>query len=83
MPTGTIDGLYVTIQKGHYEKLQGMMELFKNIDAPIQRGDLLGKAIIKDGDDIVAELPLVALEPVEAGGIWTSVMDSIKKLFSN
>jgi len=83
VPTGTIDGLYVTIQKGHYDKLQGMMELFKDIDAPIQRGDLLGKAIIKDGDAVVAELPLVALEPVEAGGMWTSVTDSIKKLFSN
>ena len=83
VPTGTINGLYVTIQKGHYEKLQGMMELFKDIDAPIQRGDLLGKAIIKDGDIIVAELPLVALEPGDAGGMWTSVTDSIKKLFSN
>ncbi|HIO93430.1 MAG TPA: D-alanyl-D-alanine carboxypeptidase [Leucothrix mucor] len=83
VPTGTIDGLYVTIQKGHYDKLKGMMELFKDIDAPIQRGDLLGKAIIKDGDVVVAELPLVALKPVDAGGMWTSVTDSIKKLFAN
>ncbi|MCK5901730.1 MAG: D-alanyl-D-alanine carboxypeptidase [Cocleimonas sp.] len=83
VPTGTIDGLYVTIQKGHYDKLKGMMELYKDIDAPVQRGDLLGKAIIKDGDHIVAELPLVALSPVDAGGLWSSVMDSIKKLFSN
>jgi len=59
------------------------MELFKDIDAPVQRGDLLGKAIIKDGDIIVAELPLVALSPVDAGGLWSSVTDSIKKLFSN
>ncbi|MCK5919029.1 MAG: D-alanyl-D-alanine carboxypeptidase [Cocleimonas sp.] len=83
VPAGTIDGLYVTIQKGHYGKLQGMMELYKDIDAPVQRGDSLGKAIIKDGDIVVAELPLVALEPVDAGGLWTSVTDSIKKLFSN
>ena len=83
VPAGTIDGLYVTIQKGHYDKLKGMMELFKDIDAPVQRGDLLGKAIIKDGDIIVAELPLVALSPVDAGGLWSSVTDSIKKLFSN
>ena len=83
VPAGTIDGLYVTIQKGHYDKLKGMMELFKDIDAPIQRGDLLGKAIIKDGDKIVAELPIVALSPVDAGGMWTSVTDSIKKLFAH
>ena len=83
VPAGTIDGLYVTIQKGHYDQLKGMMELYKDIDAPIQRGDQLGKAIIKDGDMIVAELPLVALSPVDAGGMWTSVTDSIKKLFSN
>ncbi len=83
VPAGTIDGLYVTIQKGHYDKLKGMMELYKDIDAPVQRGDPLGKAIIKDGDIIVAELPLVALSPVDAGGLWSSVTDSIKKLFSN
>lgn len=83
VPAGTIEGLYVTIQKGHYDKLKGMMELYKDIDAPIQRGDSLGKAIIKDGDIIVAELPLVALSPVDAGGLWSSVTDSIKKLFSN
>jgi D-alanyl-D-alanine carboxypeptidase (penicillin-binding protein 5/6) len=83
VPAGTIDGLYVTIQKGHYDKLKGMMELYKDIDAPVQRGDSLGKAIIKDGDIIVAELPLVALSPVDAGGLWSSVTDSIKKLFSN
>ena len=83
VPAGTIDGLYVTIQKGHYDKLKGMMELYKDIDAPIQRGDSLGKAIIKDGDIVVAELPLVALSPVDAGGLWSSVTDSIKKLFAN
>ncbi len=83
VPAGTIDGLYVTIQKGHYDKLKGMMELYKDIDAPIQRGDPLGKAIIKDGDIVVAELPLVALSPVDAGGLWSSIIDSIKKLFSN
>jgi D-alanyl-D-alanine carboxypeptidase (penicillin-binding protein 5/6) len=83
VPAGTIDSLYVTIQKGHYNKLKGMMELYKDIDAPIQRGDSLGKAIIKDGDTIVAELPLVALSPVDAGGLWSSITDSVKKLFSN
>ncbi len=83
VPAGTIDGLYVTIQKGHYDKLKGMMELYKDIDAPIQRGDRLGKAIIKDGDMVVAELPLVALSPVDAGGLWSSITDSIKKLFAN
>ncbi|MCK5896565.1 MAG: D-alanyl-D-alanine carboxypeptidase [Cocleimonas sp.] len=83
VPAGTIDGLYVTIQKGHYDKLKGMMELYKDIDAPVQRGDSLGKAIIKDGNTVVAELPLVALSPVDAGGLWSSITDSIKKLFSN
>jgi D-alanyl-D-alanine carboxypeptidase (penicillin-binding protein 5/6) len=83
VPAGTIDSLYVTIQKGHYDKLKGMMELYKDIDAPIQRGDSLGKAIIKDGDTIVAELPLVALSPVDSGGLWASITDSVKKLFSN
>ncbi len=81
VPAGIIDDFYVTVQKGHYQQLKGLMELNKSIDAPVKRGDVLGSAIIKDGDLIVHEVPLVALDTVDAGGFWSKVTDSVKKLF--
>ena len=82
VPAGIIDDLYITVQKGHYKRLKGFMELNKTLDAPIKRGDVLGSALIKDGNTVVSEVPLIALDNVDAGGIWSSVTDSVKKLFN-
>jgi len=81
VPAGIVDDFYVTVRKGHYEKLKGLMELDTSLDAPIKRGDLVGKAIIKDGGTIVHEVTLVALDAVDSGGFWSKVTDSVKKLF--
>lgn len=82
VPAGIVDDFYVTVQKGHYKQLKGLMELNGSLDAPIKRGDVVGTAIIKDGDEIVHEVTLLALDAVDAGGFWTKVTDSVKKLFN-
>lgn len=83
VPAGITDDFYVTIQKGHYNKLKGLMELNNKLDAPLKRGDVVGSAIIKDGQKIVLELPLLALDAVDEGGLWQNITDSVKKLFAN
>ena len=82
VPAGIVDDFYVTVQKGHYKQLKGLMELDQSLDAPIKRGDVLGTAIIKDGDEIVHQVPLLALDAVDSGSFWTKVTDSVKKLFN-
>jgi D-alanyl-D-alanine carboxypeptidase (penicillin-binding protein 5/6) len=82
VPAGIVDDFYVTVQKGHYSQLKGLMELDKTLDAPIKRGDIVGRAIIKDGEDIVHEVSLLALDAVDSGGFWTKVTDSVKRLFN-
>ena len=82
VPAGIVDDFYVTVQKGHYKQLKGLMELNKSLDAPVKRGDVVGTAIIKDGEQIVHEVTLLALDAVDSGGFWTKVTDSVKKLFN-
>ncbi len=82
VPAGILEDFYVTVQQGHYKQLKGFMKLDSSVDAPISRGDLLGTAIIKDGDIVVSEVPLIALDAVDAGGFWSKVTDSVKKLFN-
>lgn len=81
VPTGILENFYVTIPKGHYSQLKGLMEINKSIDAPVKRGDVVGMAVIKDGDRIVLQKPLVAMDSVDTGGTWTNITDSVKKLF--
>jgi D-alanyl-D-alanine carboxypeptidase (penicillin-binding protein 5/6) len=81
VPVGILDDFYVTVEKGHYKNLKGLMELNSKLDAPIKRGNVVGKAIIKDGDTKVIEVPLLALDNVDEGGFWSGVTDSIKKIF--
>ena len=81
VPVGILDDFYVTVEKGHYKNLKGLMELNNKLDAPIKRGDVVGTAIIKDGDNTVIEVPLLALDNVDKGGFWSGITDSVKKLF--
>ena len=81
VPTGILEDFYVTIPKGHYSQLKGLMEINKSIDAPVKRGDIIGTAIIRDLDRIVLQKPLVAMDSVDAGGTWTNISDSVKKVF--
>ncbi len=82
VPAGIMEDFYVTVEKGHYNQLKGLMELDGSLDAPIKRGDVVGTAIIKDGDAIVHQVPLLALDAVDPGGFWSKVTDSVKKLFN-
>jgi len=81
VPVGILEDFYVTVEKGHYKNLKGLMELNKKLDAPIKRGDQVGIAIIKDGDKTVIKVPLLALDNVDEGGFWAGITDSVKKLF--
>ncbi len=83
VPAGITEDFYVTIQKGHYKQLKGLMELNKKLDAPIKRGDPVGRAIIKDANKIILTVPLLALDAVDEGSFWTRITDSVKKIFSN
>ena len=41
-----------------------------------------GPKKLKDGDIIISEMPLFALDSVDAGGFWSKVTGSVQKLFN-
>ncbi len=81
MPIGFINDFYITVPKGSYERLKGKVQYQSDVDAPVYRGDEIGKIIIKDGDKVLVEAPLVALNSVAGGGLWRKMMDSMQKAF--
>ena len=68
--------LFVTIPRGRYEALQASMKVDNRIMAPVDQGAALGSVLVKLDDEVVAELPLVSLEPVAEGSFLHRMTDS-------
>ncbi len=85
VPAGITDDLFISVAKGRYDQLKGGMQLDKGVDAPIKRGDVLGKVILKDQglDKVVKVVPLLALEDVDEGGWWDRTVDAVHKFFAD
>lgn len=81
VPLGLTGSLYITTPRGKRNKIKAHMNVDATIVAPIQKGQEYGKVEVKLGEEVIAERPLVALEDVPEGGIWTRTVDNIRLLF--
>lgn len=68
----------ITIPRGQAKNLEANFVLDKKLEAPLSKGEVVGKLYLQlDGDDI-AEYPLVALHEVNEGGLVDRAIDYIK-----
>ncbi|EOD77278.1 D-alanyl-D-alanine carboxypeptidase [Grimontia sp. AD028] len=80
---GVSEDTYVTLPRGKAKDLEASFVLEKTLEAPIAKGDVVGKLYYQvDGEDI-AEYPLVALNDVQEGGLFSRLMDYIIMFFKN
>ncbi len=77
LKVGLKNDLVVTIPARQYDKLQAKMTVARQIVAPVQKGQQVGTIHITLEGEPLAEVPLVALQPVAAGGIWQRTSDSV------
>ncbi|WP_417661995.1 D-alanyl-D-alanine carboxypeptidase family protein [Pseudomonas sp.] len=78
---GLADDLTLTLPRGQVDKLQASMTMAPQLIAPIKQGDVVGKVEVKLDDKVVHTADLIALEPVEEGGFFRRVWDSIRLFF--
>lgn len=77
VPLGTASDLYVTVPRGERDKLSLSAELQRQIEAPIAKGQTLGKVrAILDGK-VIKEVPLVAKQEVPLGGWFSRLIDAV------
>ena len=81
VPLGLARSLFITTPRGKRNMIQAHMSVSSTIVAPISSGQEYGTVIVKLGEEIVAERPLIALEDVAEGGLWRRTVDNIKLLF--
>ncbi|AGA33856.1 D-alanyl-D-alanine carboxypeptidase [Thioalkalivibrio nitratireducens DSM 14787] len=73
---GLAEPFWVVLPQGQGERLQATMELHGPHMAPIEAGDTVGEVRVTLGGETLGRQPLVALETVEAGGIFRWLWDS-------
>ncbi|WP_355661025.1 D-alanyl-D-alanine carboxypeptidase family protein [Halomonas salifodinae] len=78
-----VDGaLWATVPRARNEGLNARLSLPDAINAPVAAGERVGTLQVVLGDEVVAERPLVALEPVEQGGLFKRLLDAIRQFIS-
>ncbi len=81
LPLGVARDIYVTYPRRQSDQLSAHIERPKLLEAPVKKGDPLGKLTISLDGATLAQAPLVALEDVPEGGFFTRIKDSIMLLF--
>ncbi|NVK42710.1 MAG: D-alanyl-D-alanine carboxypeptidase [Oceanospirillaceae bacterium] len=78
---GLTEPLAVTVPRGQSEQIEASLDIDRVIEAPITEGQEFGKVRVTLNGETVREVPLVALESVEAGGLLKRIWHSILLFF--
>ena len=70
----------VTLSKGEKDKIEYSLEITENVEAPVEKNQLLGKITAKSGDNIIGEYNLVAKEDIRKITLWDYVQGFLKSL---
>lgn len=82
-PVGVTSDVYATIARGQSAMLKTSAHLSAaTLRAPLAAGAAVGEFTVADGSgNVIARAPLVTLQQVKSGGLWTWLVDSIALLF--
>lgn len=80
---GVTQDTYVTLPRGKANSLEASFVLEKNIEAPIAKGDVMGKLYYKINGENIAQYPLVALNDVQQGGFFSRFIDYVVMFIKN
>ncbi|MEW6983342.1 serine hydrolase [Colwelliaceae bacterium 6471] len=71
----------ITIPRGQRKNLQANFELDRQLTAPLAKGEVVGKLFLQlDGEDI-AQYPLVTLQEINEGSMFSRLVDYVKLQF--
>lgn len=78
---GVKDEVVATIPRGSQKSLKAETEIESVIEAPIIKGQVLGKMRLSLNEELVLERELVALENIEESGFFSRLVDSVILMF--
>ncbi|WP_119156290.1 D-alanyl-D-alanine carboxypeptidase family protein [Caldimonas tepidiphila] len=75
---GSTQPVYVTVPRGEGEKVKTAVERTDPLVAPLAKGQPVGRLKVTVGSTLVADVPLVVLEPVAESGLVGRTWDSLR-----
>jgi len=80
---GIISDTPITIPRGQRKNLKANFELNQQLTAPLAKGTVVGTLFLQLDDQDIAQYPLVTLEEVNEGGLFSRLVDYVKLQFAN
>lgn len=80
---GVTKDTYVTLPRTQTKDLKASFVINKELRAPIKKGEQLGTLYYRVGDQDVAQYPLVALNDVNEGSLFSRLVDYAMMLFQS
>ena len=78
---GVLSSPYLTLPRNQFRYTTQSIHLSEQLTAPIKRGDNVGELVLSFKEEVLARMPLVALEDAPESGFFARMIDSIKMLF--
>lgn len=78
---GLGEDILLTLPRGTQQKLKAAITVNPELRAPIRKGDPLGTFVIRNGDAVVIEKPLLAMNDVEEANFFVRIWHWITMLF--
>lgn len=78
---GVGEDLWLTLPRDDFAALETTIEVSEYIKAPVRIGDELGRSVLSNASGTVREVPLLALQKIDEGGIFTRMKHSIQRHF--
>jgi D-alanyl-D-alanine carboxypeptidase (penicillin-binding protein 5/6) len=82
VPVGSPTNISITIARGLGDKLTKEAKVNGPLIAPLALNATVGEYVVRNGDEVVARVPLKTLAKVDAGGIWRTAVDTVKLWFN-
>lgn len=75
LPVGVAKDIAVTIPRGQYKNLKPSININTPLEAPVNKGQQLGKVEIKLNGKLLTSSPLIALNTIPVGSLWQQAKD--------
>jgi len=80
---GIISDTPITIPRGQRTNLKANFELNQQLTAPLAKGTVVGTLFLQLDDNDIAQYPLVTLEEVNEGSLFSRLVDYVKLQFAD
>lgn len=78
---GVAEDLYLTLPRDAFDVMTSQVEINDYVRAPMSIGQELGRSVLKVDDQVISDVPLLALQNIEKGGIFKRMRHSVQRLF--